>query len=206
MIWNSLSNALNYLNTPFFSIQSSGKSCVYLTFDDGPNSNTQKLFSFLDEHNISATHFWLFSQTEKAGTEFEFGIQKIAVHGWNHVRYSKLSKKEVLAEFQKIQSVLDEKRIPVDKYFRSPYGSYKPGLSSICKKFNFRLIFWSHLFEDYLHDFNPETIRKESSYLRAGSIVVMHDKENHYDRICETVLLLQSELLKRNLHLTCLPS
>ncbi len=202
MIWNFLTDKLNYLNVPFFSVKPDVKNSVYLTFDDGPNKNTQKLFDFLNERNVSATHFWLFSNFHS----ITIGDQKIAVHGWNHIRYSKLSKQEIATEFQNIDNEIHKQNITVDNYFRSPYGSYKLGLKAICKKYNLRLIFWSHLFEDYLPDFKPEKIKTEVSSIRSGSIIVLHDKEKYFERICETVLLLQSELSKRNLHLTCLPS
>lgn len=206
MIWNFLTKTLNQVGFPFFSIKSSEYDTVYLTFDDGPNKNTHLLFDFLNRHNISATHFWLFSNTDNFENKIKIGIQKIAIHGWNHTKYSSLTNQEIKTEFDKIEMEIKKLNFPIANYFRPPYGSYKSGLKSLCKKYNFKLLFWSHLFEDYAPDFEPETIKSESSAIRAGSIVVLHDKEKYYNRICETVLLLQSELSKRNLQLKCLPS
>jgi len=206
MIWNFLTKKLNQVGFPFFSVKSSESKTVYLTFDDGPNKNTHLLFDFLNTHQISASHFWLFSNTHNFEKKIEIGIQKIAIHGWNHTRYSTLSEKEIKTEFDKIVMEIKKQNLPITYYFRTPYGSYKLGLKSLCRKYNFKLLFWSHLFEDYTPDFEPETISSETSTIRAGSIVVLHDKEKYFNRICETVLLLQSELSKRNLQLKCLPS
>lgn len=204
MIWNRLTAFLNQLHLPGFYIPSDSNS-VFITFDDGPNENTKKLFQFLDDQQITSTHFWLLSKI----SGFQFPVsdfsQKIAIHGWNHKRYSTISRKDFQVELSNISNWLDKSPNQFSPYFRSPYGSYKSGLKKWCIQNQLNLIFWSYLFEDYLPDFHLRKVEDAVSFIKPGSILVLHDKPDYFERICSTVLILQKELSKRNLKLSCLP-
>ena len=66
--------------------RSSGIKRVYLTFDDGPSSNTDKILDFLDEYGVKATFFVVGKEnyTEQYRRIVEDG-HTLAMHSYSHV-------------------------------------------------------------------------------------------------------------------------
>ena len=78
------------------------KRRVFLTFDDGPSSNTEPILNILKQENIKATFFELGSRVEAQPESVKRAYDEghyIASHGYSHV-YSKI--------YQSVESVLDE--------------------------------------------------------------------------------------------------
>ena len=83
-------------------IYSSDTKRAFLTFDDGPSSNTQPILDILKEKGIKATFFVLGSNVEKAPETVKRIYDEghfIANHGYSHV-YTSI--------YQSPQTVLDE--------------------------------------------------------------------------------------------------
>lgn len=83
-------------------IYSSDTKRAFLTFDDGPSSNTQPILDILKEKGIKATFFVLGSNVEKAPETVKRIYNEghfIANHGYSHV-YTSI--------YQSPQTVLDE--------------------------------------------------------------------------------------------------
>ena len=83
-------------------IYSSDTKRAFLTFDDGPSSNTQPILDILKEKGIKATFFVLGSNVEKAPETVKRIYEEghfIANHGYSHV-YTSI--------YQSPQTVLDE--------------------------------------------------------------------------------------------------
>lgn len=205
MIWNRVTRLLNQLHIPGFFAEGNHENNVYLTLDDGPNRNTSKLFEFLDGHKIAATHFWLFNGENDNFYINKSNLQRIAVHGWNHVRYSRLNEKETEAEITNCISKATELNLHYDNYLRTPYGSMNKYIGSVAKKKKLKQLYWSHILDDYKTDFDPASVRKLLKGIRPGSIIVVHDKEIYFNRVCQTVRNIQDIVLEQNLKLTCLP-
>ena len=205
MIWNTFTHILNRMKVSGFHVGQSTENEIYLTFDDGPNRKTAELFSFLDHRNIAATHFWLFNGEQTDFYKNESTLQRIGIHGYNHVRYSKLNESETETEIVKCLTRLKETEIQFDPYFRSPYGSSNKFISSICKKYHLKMLYWSHILADYNDSFDPASVRHSLQSIKPGSIIVLHDKEKYFSRVCQTVRNIQDIAHERNLKLTCLP-
>ena len=83
---------------------------VFLTFDDGPSSNTEPILDILKQENIKATFFELGSRVEAQPASVKRAYDEghyIASHGYSHV-YSQIysSTQAVLDEYnQSIQSI-----------------------------------------------------------------------------------------------------
>ena len=205
MIWNSLTHVLNRMKISGFYVRPIAENEIFLTFDDGPNRKTPELFSFLDHRNIAATHFWLFNGEQPEFYRNDSALQRIGIHGYNHVRYSKLNEAETENEIVKSLTRLNEAEIKFDSYFRSPYGSVNKFIGSICKKHHLKMIYWSHILADYKSSFDPASVRHSLNSIKPGSIIVLHDKEQYISRVCQTVRNIQDLANERNLKLTCLP-
>ncbi len=122
----------------------SDEKIVYLTFDDGPSANTQKILDVLDQYNAKATFFvtgtnqkynYLIKEAHKRG-------HTIALHTYSH-DYSKVYS-SVDAYFQDLNQLgeMVKKEIGyVPRYIRFPGGAsntvsrkYCPGIMSTLVK------------------------------------------------------------------------
>lgn len=100
---------------------------VYLTFDDGPSKNTEKILNILKKYNVKATFFVIGKTTE---TSFEL-YKKIAdeghtlaMHSYSH-DYDKIYKSTdaFLEDTKKIKDLLTEKTGVEPTIYRFPGGS-----------------------------------------------------------------------------------
>lgn len=111
------------------NIYKSEKKIAYLTFDDGPSTNTKDILNILKEQNIKATFFVLGRQVE----EFPETTKRIydeghyiANHGYSHV-YSSIyqSPEQVVIEYNQTNQIVAN-TLGVPEYnshlFRFPGG------------------------------------------------------------------------------------
>lgn len=121
-----------------------GKKTCYLTFDDGPSSNTKEILDILDEYNIKATFF----VTGTAPDYFSYIKEAynrghvIGLHSYTHdYEYIYTSVKNYLSDLNKIKEVVYEQTGIYTKYIRFPGGSsnlvskkYNVGIMSVLTK------------------------------------------------------------------------
>lgn len=110
-------------------IYSSDTKRAFLTFDDGPSSNTNQILDILKEREIKATFFVLGSNVEKNPETVKRIYEEghfIANHGYSHI-YSSIyqSAETVLEEYNKcnqaIRNAIDEQEYD-SHLFRFPGG------------------------------------------------------------------------------------
>jgi peptidoglycan/xylan/chitin deacetylase (PgdA/CDA1 family) len=100
---------------------------VYLTFDDGPSSNTSKILDVLDDYGVKATFFVNGRKGKKAAARYKRIVKEghtIGMHSYSHKYedvYASLSSFE--KDYQKIHDTI-KKTTGVDcKLYRFPGGS-----------------------------------------------------------------------------------
>lgn len=100
---------------------------VYLTFDDGPSKNTNEILDILKKYDVKATFFVL----GKPGKENEAALKRIVeeghtlgMHSYSH-KYAEIyaSKESFAADFQEIQTFLEEVTGVTSRVYRFPGGS-----------------------------------------------------------------------------------
>ena len=98
---------------------------VYLTFDDGPCSYTEKLLDVLQKYDAKATFFVVGNKSRKdlIARAYQEG-HSIGVHSYTHV-YKEIykSEKAFFEDFQKTQEVIKEQTGSYTRIFRFPGGS-----------------------------------------------------------------------------------
>ena len=97
---------------------------VYLTFDDGPSSNTPKILDILDSYNVKATFFVINGSKNKYMKDIVSREHTIALHSYSH-NYSKIykSEKAYFEDLDKIHEVV-YKQTGVDaRIIRFPGGA-----------------------------------------------------------------------------------
>lgn len=104
-----------------------GKKHVYLTFDDGPSSNTEKILDVLKEYNVKAT-FFVVGNTSDNGKELMKRIvdegHTIGIHSFTH-KYGQIydSEEAYFEDYQKLSNFIYDTTGVRPNICRLPGGS-----------------------------------------------------------------------------------
>jgi peptidoglycan/xylan/chitin deacetylase (PgdA/CDA1 family) len=141
-LYGSYSAAVESLNLPYQKIypslyaRKSMKSevvaikTIYLTFDDGPSSNTLEILDTLESYNVKATFFVIYNDDEASKNMYREIVRRghtIAIHSASH-KYSEIYKsvENYLADFDKIYNQIVQVTGVKPDLFRFPGGSINP--------------------------------------------------------------------------------
>jgi len=112
---------------------------VYLTFDDGPSRQTQKVLDILDKYRVKATFFVVSGNVTESGKEAlkraaEEG-HTVGMHSDSH-DYKKIyaSVESLLKDYEKVFTMIQEVTGETPKIYRFPGGSYNSVGKSCIKK------------------------------------------------------------------------
>lgn len=100
---------------------------VYLTFDDGPSENTDKILDILDDYGIKATFFVNGREDEESLAAYKRIVDEghtIAMHSYSH-KYSEIysSLDAFKKDYEKIQNLIYDNTGVESMYYRFPGGS-----------------------------------------------------------------------------------
>ena len=100
---------------------------VYLTFDDGPSANTEKILDILDDYDVKATFFVVGKESDADKEALKQIVERghtLGMHSYSH-KYSEIySSEEAFAEdFAKLRSYLEEVTGVTSDIYRFPGGS-----------------------------------------------------------------------------------
>lgn len=112
----------------------SDEKIAYLTFDDGPSINTEKLLDILDQYNVKATFFVIYHKNmEKKYKAIAERGHTIALHSYSH-SYSKIYKTEkgYYSDLNKIHDYVEKVTGVDSKIIRFPGGSS----NTVSRKYN----------------------------------------------------------------------
>jgi peptidoglycan/xylan/chitin deacetylase (PgdA/CDA1 family) len=157
------------------------ENAVYLTFDDGPDSQiTPWILDLLKERNIQATFFCVGANAEKSPDL----IKRILSEGHSMGNHSMRHEKGVkTANNVYLESVREAHGHISSTLFRPPYGRLKISQTWELKK-EYEIIMWSWLSYDFDHRIPLETIlSKAQKQIKAGDILVLHDNPKCADRV-----------------------
>ncbi len=100
---------------------------VYLTFDDGPSSNTSRILDILKQYGVKAT-FFVLGKTDEQSKELYRRIvaegHTLGMHSYSH-KYEEIyvSKEAFVEDLTKLQEYLYEVTGVWPRYYRFPGGS-----------------------------------------------------------------------------------
>ncbi len=117
-----------------YSYPSDGKF-AYLTFDDGPSKNTEKILDILDRYNVKATFFVI--SKKNMNSKYKEIVERghtIALHAYTHT-YSKIYKSEeaYFSDLKKISDKVYDITGVRSKIIRFPGGSSNTVHRKYCK-------------------------------------------------------------------------
>lgn len=100
---------------------------IYLTFDDGPSSNTNKILDVLKEYDVKATFFVVGKTDEQSIRAYQRIVEEghtLAMHSYSHV-YSEIydSKENFIEDLETLQEYLYQITGIWPRFYRFPGGS-----------------------------------------------------------------------------------
>lgn len=165
------------------------KKEISISFDDGPSPEiTSKVLDILKKNEINAT-FFVIGKNIEGNEDILERIHKeghiIGNHTYSHSYFFDLyAPKKMGLEFSKTNEIIEKITNTETRYFRPPYGVTNPLLRSALMKFKFIVIGWSVRSLDGIKNNTSKIIKRVTSNLKPGDIVLFHD---NYPEI-ETVL------------------
>ena len=107
-------------------VKSSGKK-VYLTFDDGPSSNTDQILDILKDYDVKATFFVVGKTDERSVKAYQRIVEEghtLAMHSYSHRYDESYESKEAFArDLNSLQEYLYETTGVWPRIYRFPGGS-----------------------------------------------------------------------------------
>ena len=148
---------------------------IALTFDDGPNYNTNKVLDVLEKYNVPATFFVLGSKIK--GNEYILkrvieGNNEIGNHTFNHLLLTKYDEEKVLEEIESTSALIHEVIGTYPTLLRTSYGSVN---NKIKKVSNLPIIIWDIDTLDWKYHNSKRIAKRVINKASDGDIVLMHD-------------------------------
>ena len=157
------------------SIINYDKPMIALTFDDGPNHNTNRVLDILEKYNVKATFFILGSNikgNEKTIKRMNQLGMEIGNHMYSHKLLTKMENKKILEEIKEVDNLIFNITNKYPTLIRPSYGTINKRIKSIMDKpiiiWNIDTLVWKHHNSKNIAD---KVLKKVTN----GDIVLMHD-------------------------------
>jgi len=155
-----------------------GAKRVALTFDDGPDDMTSQYLDVLDDLGVPGTFFLVGEHAAARPDDVRDYIRRghqIASHGFDHTRFTKLSRKALLEQCTRTEEALGG-QISGRPWVRPPHGSLDTAsiLSLLAARYTVAL--WSIDSEDY-GERDPQKIAERCSppNVGDGDVLLFHE-------------------------------
>lgn len=151
------------------------KKLVALTFDDGPNYNSNKVLDVLEKYNVPATFFILGSRIK--GNEnvikriHQSGCQ-IGNHTYSHLLLTKYKVDKIKKEIDDTSALIYEIIGEYPALLRPSYGSVNAKIKKIS---NYPIIIWDVDTLDWKYHNSKKIANRVLNKVGDGDIVLMHD-------------------------------
>ena len=171
------------VGTSSVSAASDGRPVVYLTFDDGPGSDTPKFLDLLASHDIKATFF----VTGRSALNFPDLTRRVADEGHaigNHTYdHSWLTRTDPSDQLARGQDALGSTLGTEPTCYRPPYGATNDHVRSVGTELGMVEWLWDLDTEDWRRSVTAEEMvsvlntaaTAERFFGLEGAIVLMHD-------------------------------
>lgn len=164
---------------------------VYLTFDDGPNANTDRYLALLAAFDARATFFVLgrtVASNPAGAQRIVDGGHAIANHTWDHPALASQSSASITSQFARgSRAILDATGVAASCY-RPPYGSTSRRVHDVAVSLGLTNSGWTSSYRSNISpnaggwdidtsDYrgNANVISRNLNRIRGGEVVLMHD-------------------------------
>lgn len=148
--------------------------CVALTFDDGPNKQTERLLEILSQNDAEAT-FFVLGINAKENSEILKRVHleghQIGNHSWNHKNFTTLTLPQLAEQLDKTNQVVENITGIKPKVLRPPYGKIN---DLVLKNVKMPVILWN--VDSYDWKFRESSaIIAEIVKSKKNSVILAHD-------------------------------
>ena len=171
------------------------KPMIALTFDDGPNYNTNKILDILEKYNIKATFFILgknIKENESIIKRMKNLNMEIGNHMYTHKFLNQLTDKEIKEEEQKVDNLLENITGEKPTLIRPSYGTTNNRIKKLTNK---PIIIWNIDTQDWKYHNSKKIYKKVLKNISNGDIILMHDI---YRATSNSLEIIIPELLKKD--------
>lgn len=173
------------------------KKQIFLSFDDGPQEQTEAVLDFLKKHDLTANFFCIGKHLEEnpslAQRLFNEG-HFIGNHSALHeVKFPIKSTKEITEELEKTNEFIYNITGKTCYFFRPPFGITNPRIAKAVANLNMVCVGWNIRSFDTKDLKGNKALPKIIKELKSGDIVLLHDHSSHILSILEGLVLFLNE-------------
>ena len=188
LYWVKSPRWLRHLYPDYIWHYNPSSKVIYLTFDDGPMTNTTDfILDCLREYNAKATFFCIGNNAQKH-PELMLKIKNeqhsIGNHTQHHLNGWRTDNDNYIKDCiiaEKTLAPYTDKNL---KLFRPPYGKCTKKQRKILKTNGYKLLMWSVLSADFDANITKEECLKNIiKNTSRGSIIILHDSLKSADKI-----------------------
>lgn len=165
---------------------------IAISFDDGPHPEiTPRIHQLLEKHAVPATFFCkgflvnAYPKIVKAADDAGHIIGNHSYkHGWN---FGFLSRKKVIEELNKTNSIIQETIGKKPQLFRPPFGVTNPPIARAVRKLKMQAVGWSVRSLDTSLP-KDKVLEKVNKKISEGAVFLFHDNQKNTPEILEDFL------------------
>lgn len=151
---------------------------VALTFDDGPDPMTPQLLELLDDLGVPATFFVCGNRAVEHPQlirEYVRRGHQVANHGFDHQRFSKLSRRALLEQMDQTERAIGG-QVSGQAWVRPPHGSIDPLSMLTLRSAGYIIAMWSVDSMDH-SEHDPAKLAETCgpANVGAGDVVLFHE-------------------------------
>lgn len=154
---------------------------VYLTFDEGyENGYTAKILDTLKEKGAHAVFFVTMPYVKEEPELVQRMINEghtVGNHSTKHLSFPDMPLQEAADDIMKLHDYVKENFGYEMNLFRPPMGEFNERTLAIAKSLNYKSVFWSFAYRDWLVDNQPLTIEAFTSIVdkaHPGAVYLLH--------------------------------
>jgi peptidoglycan/xylan/chitin deacetylase (PgdA/CDA1 family) len=151
---------------------------IALTFDDGPLEMTPRYLDTLGELGVYATFFVNGDNCVLRRDQLLEYVRRghhVAGHGYSHLKFTDLSRIDLLTELAKTEEQLPP--APTRRpWVRPPYGALSPQSLAVVLAAGYTVALWSFDSQDYdVHDPDALVANCSPANVRPGDVMLFHE-------------------------------
>lgn len=171
---------------------------VSITFDDGPNPEfTPKILALLKRYNAKATFFCIGQRVEKYPNilrEIVADGHSVGNHTHSHSKsFGFFGQEQVISELEKANTVIKKVTGLDTRLYRPCFAVTNPKIEKAVKKLNLHSIGWNVRSLDTTPRPEKMVLKRITSKISRGDIVLLHDTSEKTVTVLEQLLLFLKE-------------